>query len=1177
MPIRTLLFQRYLPDRSVYDPEASRVVKNVLPIRGTYMGLRRFGQSGSALSVSGEPVESAALQGYAHVYLPTAPIQRIKPLERTSTTNWLLEQRDEIDEAVEEKTQEEVEGERVGTDFFDDGIYLVSPGAATTEAVRFKVNTTQEPPDATHFLFVRYKLFGADDTEAFTLTLKVHGNAGELVSDDITGFGEADPDDNDWITYVYALSAGEMASLVAGDYTTEDQLELELVATIAGSNQTLDPDEDKAIGGWLDENAESDNPDLFSKLTDASDLTYAESKALLPLGGADVLKFGIEDAVRPASWSNLGVPIRWIASNQGILADIQLFSSGALVAQAEKQTPPSTLTTETITLTVEDDVVFDNIDWEDLDIAIAPSYPIDQVTSEWATFRPTNDIEDGGWTPTPITDEIDNDSDASFVTSPTISNKVKAFQVDLEQEPDVPADSTRERELIVRARNNHATEDQDIVLRIYEDDEVVASRAVTIPSGSGFVGRVWSIDNIADPNDTISSTGWTPTAATIHESLDDNTQTVDSAGAADDVFIVEFEALRDPDTNEDFLVRLTGLVQSGGTSATLNVSLYQETTLLQTISQAITLDDTEGTYVARFLESAVEEIDDFSALRAEVEVVEAGPVVRLRRLTLESPDPNPDVTDYEGMRVEVEASKAVSGTYTMDVSSVRLRLAAARKVQVYELDAQLDSDNYIGASWFQMQVPEATSGSYVGRFDQHSIFAARLKRIYEVDPQDSGGTVFTDVSKGTTDYTGGSRSWDFDSHGPKCIATNYADAVQVLDSTTDTEFADLITSTDKPKARFARMVRNVLMLADLNYSGTPDGAADEVWWSDDGDIETFLAESDLGSDRQTLRQTPGQITALEGGEFALIWKRSSMIRGSWIGSPLWFRFDVVSDTIGTTEPGSIVKWGEWFYFHGTDGRFYRTTGQEQPEPIDDGLEYFYADPQRPERIRRVGSNYPHELQNRVFGGYDRGSKCIWWVFRGAGDDPFENTKVLIYNVLEERWSTHEITWTLGAGGLSALFQLPNVEHDAGYLAYGIGALRYDKAAAEVSYVLPYGDEAIFEVETPVEPADPSGDATGLISHVRPLYRLRDSSTRDSKKNPLRWLQIEMRTWDEYGQESNARTQTLLAQNSNDYGWVECELKGKFVQGKLSLNSDAGNALDLVELIGIQVKMELGER
>lgn len=1175
MPIRTLLFQRYMPDRSVYDPEASRLANNVYPIRGTYMGLRKMAQAAAPLSVSGSPVESAALQGYAHVYLPTAPVQRVKPLERTSTTDWLLDQRDEIDPVVEEKTQVEVEAERVGTDFFDDGIYMVSPGAASTESLRFKVNTTQEPPDATHFILVRYKVFGADDTEAFTLTLRLTGNAGTIVSDDITGFGEADPDDNDWITYVYTLSAGEMAALVTGDYETEDQAELRLIATIAGSNQTLDPDEDKAIGGWLDENAEDE--DLFGKLTDASDLTYVESGVLLPLGGADVLKLGIVDAEKPASWSNLGVPLRWEAANQGILCDVQLFSSGALVAQAEKQTPPASITTETITLVVEDEVVFDNIDWTDLDVGIAPSYPIEQATSIWATFRPTNDVDDGDWTPTPLKDEIDDDSDLTFVTSPTIANTAKSFQVDLEAEPDVAADVTREREIIVRVRNNHATQDQDLVLRIYEDEEQVAQKTFTASSGAGFTQKTWSLDNIQDPNDTISNTGWTPTGATIHQSLDDDTETVDSSGSANDKFQVEFKSMRDPDTNEKFQVRLTGLVQSGGTSASLNLSLYEDTTLLQTISQAIGLDDEEDTYVAEFSEEAAEEIDDFTAVRVEVEVVEAGPVVRLRRMTFETPDPNPDVTDYTGMRITVEASKAVSGSYTMDVSSLKLRTAAARRVRVYETDLQLDSDNYLGVSWYQMQIPEAASGSYVGKFDQHAIIAARLQRLYLVDPQDNGGTVFTDVSKGTTDYTGGSRSWDFESYGPQVIATNYADAVQVFDPTTDTEFADLITSTDKPKARFARMVRNVLVLADLNYSGTPDGGADEVWWSDDGDLETFLAESDLGSDRQTLRQTPGQITAFEGGEFGLLWKRSSLIRMSWIGSPLWFRFDVVTDTIGTTEPGSVVKWGDWFYFHGTDGRFYRTTGHEQPEPIDDGLEYFYSDPQRPERIRRVGSNYPHELQNRVFGDYDRGSKCVWWVYRGAGDDAFENTKVLIYNVIEERWSTHEVTWDLGAGGISALFQLPNVEHDAAYLSYGIAALRYDKTAGEVSYVLPYGDEAAFELETPVEPSDPSGDATGFISAVRPLYRLRDSSTRDSRKNPLRWLEIEMRTWDEYGLESNARTQTLQAKDSNDYGWVECELKGKFVQAKLSASTDAGNALDPVELLGIQVKMELGER
>lgn len=1138
MAVKTLLFRFWSPDRSIFDPDASHTALNVLPVAGTYRPLPQLAQK-AALSVSGTRVEQPILSGYAHVYTPSAPIQRVRPDERTGSTDFKLETRATAD-ANDDLTQQEQEGERVGTEFFDDGGYVVSPGGCTNALFETTVKVVEAPPAATHYLFLRFKIFDPDDANSWTVLLRLKGAAGEIAS--LLSFGSGE---QDWTTTVYTLTAGEMGDLVAGDYTTEDQLTLEVDATINGTNQTKNPDSDVLVGSWLDEGAEFDDPDLFSKLTDASDATYVDSPPLPAGGTPQLVQFGLEDFGTPASLANLAVIIKWKRSNIGVKSDFYLLSGGRMVAKAENVTPPATATEETITLTLEDNMDFPDVDWTALQLGIAPSNPIDVASDVLSKYLPSSDVGTPDWGTVPLFSKINDADDGTLITSPSMTANVdKSFEIDLDTTPDIASDTTRERQVVVRARNDDGAAAHSFKVEVLEDSVAVASKTFSLAAGAALADKTWSLDNIMAPTSDISDTGWSTNP--LFSKIDDDTNEITSAGAAGDNFIVGFPTPTDPNSTAGWFIRLTGYVSSGGTSANLHVVIYDGATPLEQQSSSITLDEDENTYIVVFSGDSIANADDYTDLRIGVSVVESGPVVKIKRLILETPNPHPDITDYEGMRLKISAVGDAASGWTISIADVKLEVAAARRITVYEAKVQADSNAYIGVSWMQLQIPKAASNSLVAEGDKTTMVAARLRRIYQVNPY-GPATVFTDISRGATDLAAGAYPWDFCSWGGLVLGTNKSEEVQKFDPDSDSATSDLITSTDKPKGRFIAVCRNQVVLANIAFSGSPAGFPDEVWGGADEDAADFDDAAMDGQFRQRIRQTPGEITGFQGGEYMLIWKRTSLVRGTYINSPLWWRFDVISSTIGTVQPDSIVRWRRLTFFYGTDGRFYKTDGSQEPEPIDEGVHYSLG-PQGDWRIQRVSSNNPHEIQNRIIGAYEHGSKCVVWAARGPGDNPFENRRLYIYNTIEDRFSTGFINFD--SHGISSLVNSGNSENNSEFLMYGLSAFTFLYSGAAVRMAEFSGSGESLEIDTEVMALD-SQDAEGHIGRVRLVYRA------DTLKPINLTYTIKILTWNDRSSQQNPRSETLYSYDASpDNGWISCDLKGRFAKAIVSISREA---------------------
>jgi hypothetical protein len=113
--------------------------------------------------------------------------------------------------------------------------------------------------------------------------------------------------------------------------------------------------------------------------------------------------------------------------------------------------------------------------------------------------------------------------------------------------------------------------------------------------------------------------------------------------------------------------------------------------------------------------------------------------------------------------------------------------------------------------------------------------------------------------------------------------------------------------------------------------------------------------------------------------------------------------------------------------------------------------------------------------------------------------------------------------------------------------------------------------------------------------VRVLYRSEHAGRLKNLPGGIPYT-VTLSTWDNRPEFKNARTETLSSVDANpDGGWMQCSLKGRFVQARLEIarsdvpslfvhrtiiapSGDRKMALPPIkELIGIQIDPESGER
>jgi hypothetical protein len=252
------------------------------------------------------------------------------------------------------------------------------------------------------------------------------------------------------------------------------------------------------------------------------------------------------------------------------------------------------------------------------------------------------------------------------------------------------------------------------------------------------------------------------------------------------------------------------------------------------------------------------------------------------------------------------------------------------------------------------------------------VFAGGFTKLFLLDSADLS---LDDISGTTYSST---HDWKFTQFGDSLIAANGAQKLQYYDLTTTGDFADI--DAGAPTARFVTVVR------DFVVTGWQPNENNRVQWSGINDPTTWSSSGVTQSDFQDIPDG-GQIQGVTGGEFGLVLLERSIVRMSYVGSPLVFQFDNISRNLGCYEPNSVVQWQGVTYFLGDDG-FYACDGQQVvsigAEKVD---RFFFNDASE--------ANFP-EMSAAV----DPIRNLVMWGYRNSGDI----YRLLVYHVNTKRWS-----------------------------------------------------------------------------------------------------------------------------------------------------------------------------
>jgi hypothetical protein len=231
-----------------------------------------------------------------------------------------------------------------------------------------------------------------------------------------------------------------------------------------------------------------------------------------------------------------------------------------------------------------------------------------------------------------------------------------------------------------------------------------------------------------------------------------------------------------------------------------------------------------------------------------------------------------------------------------------------------------------------------------------------------------------DVSK-VGGYTGG--NWSFTQFGDVVLAANNSQKIQAFTLNSSTAFADV--SAAAPVCKYLTVVRDFVVAA--NISSNPN----RVQWSDINDETDWTSGPTSQSDFQDIPDG-GDIQGITGGEFGLVLLEKSVVRMTYIGSPLYFQFDTISREIGCYERGSVTQYGNMTFFLSDDG-FYMCDGQR-------------VSPIGAEKVDRWFWNDLSPSYTKFSAAIDPVKKVVIWCYQNTN----AGYSLLVYNWQLNRWS-----------------------------------------------------------------------------------------------------------------------------------------------------------------------------
>ena len=252
----------------------------------------------------------------------------------------------------------------------------------------------------------------------------------------------------------------------------------------------------------------------------------------------------------------------------------------------------------------------------------------------------------------------------------------------------------------------------------------------------------------------------------------------------------------------------------------------------------------------------------------------------------------------------------------------------------------------------------------------------------------------TDESIGGGYSTAAKSVWRFATFGANILATNYDDAVQFIAIGGAGLFADHFTSTEKPKARWMDVVREFLVLGNIN--STADGVKpNRVHWSGINDSTDFDPAASTQCDFQDL-PIGGAVQQIVGGaSYGLVFQEKQIQRMTYVGSPLVFEFFPIDRQRGTSIPTSVIGHGSRTFYVNEEG-FHATDGAQTHHIGVNKVDTTFL------------SQFDPANAHRVSAAIDPPNNLVVWAFPGAGASAGLPNKLYFYNYEQDKFSEADI-------------------------------------------------------------------------------------------------------------------------------------------------------------------------
>lgn len=304
--------------------------------------------------------------------------------------------------------------------------------------------------------------------------------------------------------------------------------------------------------------------------------------------------------------------------------------------------------------------------------------------------------------------------------------------------------------------------------------------------------------------------------------------------------------------------------------------------------------------------------------------------------------------------------------------------------------------------------------------DTTRLLAGTTTKIYE-----AGVSTWSDVSRAATYTTGTTGVWRFAQQGNVSLAANGADTVQASVST-----GAFSCISGGPVAAIVETVGKFVFAANTSTS------AQGVRWSAINDYTNWTASIASQSGSDTLTTTSGPITAARRfGNLIVIYKKSSMYLGTYVGPPNIWQFDLIPGTAGAMSQEAVVNIGT----------------PENPKHIFMGEDDFYIyDGSKPVRIgsNRVSKTvYASLRQNRYYACkalHDKKNRRVYFYY--PVQDSAQPSNCVVYNYATDRWGIDNrsieatvdyVSGSITYDGLGALYatydDFPNLAYDIAFV------------------------------------------------------------------------------------------------------------------------------------------------